>query len=553
MSQENYINIIKICMICAYAIIVRDKMRENVHFIPIDSISLGQHTESFKAISEQSHRIVNIEVVKKKEHNVLPVGTEYDFVAINTPSTYQQGMIPDGEEPPWGMLRVVAIARESYGFNAGVLDAHRLRMTPKEIADQIRISKAKLVGLNPTSVNVTEARIIADICVDQNVPYILGGIHATLDPRIAREDFPEAYAIVRGNGEVAIEEVLSAFLNGGKRSVNEGIYYFDQDTSEGSFYAKKVNPGEIPIVRQDWYVEEPIYTHNVEIGGKSQTIHESTLYVTDGCPFECTFCSSPVMVNRGKDIPYARPEIGRIIDEVEHVIDIGADAIHFLDDMAFIRGDNIRDFYNAVVERGLKGRFIWRGLTRAPVMLRSDFDEETMRMMKDSGVWKIALGIESGNDDLLKKIKKQVTKDQVREAVSKLNKYDIQVKGFFMFGFPGETERQMQDTLDFINELKGRGLTEIGAFQFKPYPGTQEYAELLRLDPDIISKLDYLRIKHFDLVGKAQDRADTHVWLDDNLKIADVPSGDVRQYVESALGSFYGDAFKNMAVDPTCI
>lgn len=508
-------------------------------FISPEQISTS--VESYQTVFANSQRIENIEALKFKEHLALPYPFQnYDLLAINVPSTYQQGEIPDGEEPPWGILRVVATARETYGFNAGILDAHRLKLSPVEIREQIIKCGARLVGLNPTSVNVFEARVIADICTDLKVPFILGGVHATLDPRIAKEDFPEAYAIIRGSGELAIKEVLDVFHNGTQRSQNNGIYYYDQDIGEGSFYAKKMKPEEVPLVHQEKYIAQPIYNHMVEISGKPQNINEATLLVTSGCPFECTFCSSPVMVNRNGDVPYLRPEMERIVSEVQNVLQLGADAIHFLDDMAFITGQNIKDFYKGLSDRNLLGDFIWRGLTRAPVILRPDFDNDVMRMMKESGAWKVALGIESGNDEVLRKIKKQINTDQVRRAVSKLSASDIQVKGFFIFGFPGETEAQMDDTLQFINELKKEGLTEINVFQFKPYPGTQEYVNLIKKMPDLAHEMGYSKIKHTELDGKARERADNHVWLSDDIRIANTSSRNVRRYVEQALEDFYG-------------
>lgn len=507
-------------------------------FIPIEAIRSIKN-EPFAQIFEQSHKIRNIEEIRHREHMAQPYPSKgFDLLAINVPSSYQQGMIPDGEEPPWGMLRVVVSARELFGFNAGILDAHRLKLTPSEIEDQIEKTGAKLIGLNPTSVNVSEAQMIADMCRKMGIPYILGGVHATLDPRIARQDFPDAFAIVRGNGENAIGEVLQVAYDGLSKSEDHGIYYDDKTMSQSS-YARKLKPNEIPIVRQDLYVEQPLYSHDVTINGKTRTIDEATLYITDGCPFECTFCSSPVMVNRGNDIPYARPSMKRIVDEVEYVVNLGADAIHFLDDMVLIEGDNIRDFYTGIEQRGLLGKFIWRGLTRAPVVLHPDFNDEVMHMMKDSGSWKIAFGVESGSNEVLKRIKKRVTKEQIIDAVKKLALYDIQVKGFFIMGFPGETEQQIQETFNFISVLKSLGMTEISVFQFKPYPGTGEYFELLKTKPEALQRLGYLRKLHTDLSPRAQERANNHIWLPDDLEIAEVSSGIVREYVTKALEDFY--------------
>lgn len=502
------------------------------------------------SILNQSHRISKLHT-QSRTHGVMPA-EEYgfDFLGINVPSTYQQGLIPDGEEPPWGFLRVVATAREKFGFKAGLLDAHRLRLQPEQIGAQIKAVEAKLVGLNPTSVNVPEAIAIAQVCDRIGVPYILGGIHATLDLGNAVQDFPNAFAIVRGNGEIAIGEILSVASRGTEKRLS-GIWYQGQDLLPVTEYAPKLAPDDIPMVRQDVYIEEPLYRHTIYHAGAFKEVSEATLFVTYGCPFECTFCASPIMVNRGNDVPYARPEVARILDEVEHVVSgLGADAVHFLDDMAFISGGNIRDFYLGLASRDLLGKFMWRGLTRAPVILRRDFNDEVMDMMQASGAWKIALGVESGNDVVLKRIKKKVATHQVVQAVQKLVRFGIQPKGFFVLGFPGETRSQIEDTVRFIADLKTIGMTEAGIFQFKPYPGTEEFGLLVAERPDLVPQLSYLKRTYTDLAGRARESAENHVWLPDDLRIAEIPSGEVRAYITGALEAFYGSSFSGILTSP---
>jgi hypothetical protein len=156
-----------------------------------------------------------------RDHMARPYPeSDFDFLAVNVPSTYQQGVIPDGEEAPHGLLRIIAAGRDLHvkmplqpRISAGLLDAHRLRLQPETIIGQIEKVAAKgVVGLNPTSVNVPEAQAIARLCDARGIPYILGGIHATLDPVIAREDFPNASAIVRGTGELVIGRTVQSVL-----------------------------------------------------------------------------------------------------------------------------------------------------------------------------------------------------------------------------------------------------------------------------------------------------------------------------------------------------
>ena len=476
-----------------------------------------------------------------------PAG-DFDFLAVNVPSTYQQGLIPDGEEAPHGLLRIIAAANDLNEtkplypkVDAGLLDAHRLRLQPGEILDQILKTNSKVIGLNPTSVNVPEAQAIAELCDTAGIPYILGGIHATLDPVIARNDFPGAAAIVRGTGELVIGPIVTSIINGKQPTIN-GVYWPETDHAK-KMRTMDIEPGDIPMVRQDRLVEAPVYTHTIAIDGEKREIHEANLFVTYGCPFECTFCSSPVLVGRNERTgkpSYRRPDMDRILDDVEHVVSgLGANAIHFLDDMAFISQQHIDELHEGLKKRHLLSQFIWRGLTRAPVVNR--FNDETMDKMKESGAWKIALGVESGSDVVLKQIKKKVVVDDVRGAVTKLSNAGIQTKGFFIFGFPGETMEQMNQTRALIKELGMRGMTEISAFQFKPYPGTEAYQQLMERSPELAAQLTYLRRYDSSEGTKAGARASDTPWLADDIKIADVPSNAVREQVERALEEFYGD------------
>ncbi len=477
----------------------------------------------------------------QERHLVRPLSSDkFDFVAINVPSTFQLGIIPEDEAPPWGLLRVVACAREKFGFNAGILDAHKLKLSLNEIIEQIEISGAKLIGINPTSVNVSEGRRIADACDERKIPYILGGVHATLSPQIARGDFPNAFAMVRGDGELAIVEIIRAALESGPKSEGAGIYYNGHEIGSRTDYAKRINPADVPLIRQDEYVEEPIYTHVISLDEEQRTIHEATLYVTTGCPFECTFCAAPVMNNKGNGLAYLRPRMSRIVDEVEYTVNnLKADAIHFLDDMAFISGSSIKEFYVELQERHMTGTFIWRGLTRVPVVLRADFSDNVTELAKETGLWKLALGIESGNDKMLRQIKKEITKEQAVQAIEKLSRHQVQTKGFFIMGFPGETEDQIKETREFILLLKDKGMTDVSVYQFKPYPGTLERQRLVELRPELANKLDYFEPPEG---GKSDPRYGfgKGAWLPDDQLIAEIPSWKVKEYILGTMKEFYG-------------
>lgn len=463
----------------------------------------------------------------------LPTDSRFTFLAISVPSTFQQGVIPDGEEPPWGMLRVVASARERYGIDAGILDAHRLKLDQRGLREQLKTITPGVVGLNPTSVNVREAQHIAGICDDLGIPYLLGGVHATIDPAVARSDFPNAAAIIRGNAEVAIGPSVRAIIDDVDVEI-QGVYFRGHSGSMHA-YAQRMPADELPFVNQEKLVVQPIYTHTVTINGRQSRIDEATLFVTQGCPYKCTFCASPVMTNRtGRSgRPYDRPATDRIVAEVAHVVDeLGANAVHFLDDMAFPQAPHIKEFHDQISRAGLLGKFVWRGLGRASLIER--FDDRTLELMKESGAWRVTLGIESGSEEILRQIDKRVTARQAAAAVDRLSRHGIQTKGYFIMGFPTETERQMLETRDLMMRLRDAGMAEASVFQFHPYPGTGEYSRLAESKPDIIAQLPYLR------GGDPKNQAGHNTWLPPDLEIADVPSSVVQRHVIAAMADFYG-------------
>lgn len=453
------------------------------------------------------------------------------------PSSFQQGLIPDDDEPPFGMLRIAAVA-EAKGYIIRLLDAHNAGLTVQQIKEQLQAIKPKMIGLNPTSVNVPEAKQIAQIVNDLNIPFIIGGIHTTLDPQAALEhDFPKARAAVKGKGEMATLHILNDF-GSGQKTRGSGVYYHNSDPRRDD-YGDYYQLDDIPLIDYNRFVINPIIERAIKIGDKEIVLKEASLYVTSGCPFECTFCATPVMVGRGKGYKtYHRPKMAKIIESVKDAVDIGANAIHFIDDMAFVTPNHFREFYQGLEKTGLDYLY-WRGMTRASI-ISDKCTEEDLKILADSNCWRVAMGVESGDPDILKRIKKRITLDQIRRAVSKLREAGIpQVKAFFIMGFPDETIEQIQATRDFIFELKGLGLTHMSLFQFKPYPGTEEWQRLADSNPEVLKQIFFVHVAGKTKNATVTHKLETDAALPDDLQIAQVPSNMVRDIVKETTEEFY--------------
>ena len=460
-----------------------------------------------------------------------------DFLLINVPSTFKQGIISDDESPPFGLLRIAQLSERS-GFKSALLDANKAKLTLSNIDSIIFDINPKLVGINPTSVNIPEAQSVAEICHHHNIPLVVGGVHATLDPFVAlKKDFPSSYAVVKGKGEIPTLKILRDYEKKQQIEIN-GLYYQTSKSTRVDF-ADYYPINNLPLNDQRRWVENPLVKKVVKINGENVELMEASLYETLGCPFQCTFCATPAIMDRGHGHKtYYRPQMSRILENTKLAIDMGANAVHFIDDMAFVSAKDFRDYFDGIKNMDLKRNFYWRGMTRAPIICNCT--DEDLKILSNSGCWRIAMGVESGDESILKRIKKGITLDQVREAVFRLKKAGIpELKAFFIMGFPDETLDQIENTRRFIMELKSLGLTQISVFQFKPYPRTEEWRYLERTNPEVLKNLYF--IKNGNNNNLIERKISRDASLPDDLQISKVPSKIVKQIVTETIKEFYGN------------
>lgn len=192
------------------------------------------------------------------------------------------------------------------------------------------------------------------------------------------------------------------------------------------------------------------------------------IMTTRGCPFSCTFCAGNIVA--GKKIRKHSPDF--IIKQIKYLYDRHKiREFHIIDDNFTFDTIYAKDFLKKLINLNLD--ISWA----TPNGIRVDsIDEELIKLMKESGLYLISLGIESGSDRILKLMKKNITVKKIRETVSLIHKFGIDIAGFFIIGFPGETKEDIMRTIDFSLDL---GLIRANYFTFLPFPGTESYNELI--------------------------------------------------------------------------
>jgi len=326
----------------------------------------------------------------------------------------------------------------------------------QEVRAAIREYQPTVVGITAVSQNYTAACKVAKIVkeIDDKIFVIVGGPH----PSMVGKDILkwESFDIgIQGEGEATIVEVLNAIETNKSLDGVTGICHRKGDE------AVKNPPRELI---ED--LDSLIFPHE----GVSEILKDYELYPKEhfkyifsirGCPYGCLFCGSRNIWSR--KARYRSPE--NVVKEIKSLQKIGINTIRFDDDTFGIDKKYIKELCNAMKSEcpGIR----WD--TEIHVRL---CDDETISTMRDAGLYSVQIGFESGNDQILKEMRKSTTVEMSLDACKVIKKHGIKLQAFFMVGFPQETEETLNDTVEAMKKAE----CDIIIYSiFTPYPGTEMF------------------------------------------------------------------------------
>ncbi len=291
---------------------------------------------------------------------------------------------------------------------------------------------------------------------------IMGGPHASYFAHdICRRKIADI--VVVGEGEETFSEILENF---------DGIRRKDFEKIKGAVFSefpeytpreRIVNLDSIPFPA--WELLEKYFRY-YKPPAPIKPGSVLTFLASRGCPYSCNFC----MVQLGRKYTIRSPE--KICDEIEYFCE-RYQTEHFLFcDPLFppskTKGLEMLKYFN---RRGIQKITTWSIEARVDII-----DYELSCALRDSGCNLVALGIEGGDNQILKNVRKNITIDQVKEAVRSLKKAGLRVMGLYMLGTPGETEELTKKTIRFSRSLRTHG----AKFAITvPYPGTELYEKYI--------------------------------------------------------------------------
>jgi radical SAM superfamily enzyme YgiQ (UPF0313 family) len=289
---------------------------------------------------------------------------------------------------------------------------------------------------------------------------VLGGAHASCLP-FESVEFPYFDYIVRREGEATIVELADKLEKQEDVGGVAGITYKRNGKVMHNPDRELIKDlDSIPFPARDLILNKEIM-HPDEFG---------LIFSSRGCPFQCTFCASHNIWTR--KVRYRSPE--NVVQEMLEVHKkYKTEFFSFQDDTFTLNKERTKKICDLIIKAGFKGNFRWVCNTRIDCL-----DEELAEKMAKSGCVATALGIESGNDDVLRAMKKGTRTEQAIRAVNVLRKYKIKFSGQFMIGLPYETEEQINDTIRVMQELDPISVMLSVA---TPLPGTEMHDQALKL------------------------------------------------------------------------
>lgn len=366
--------------------------------------------------------------------------------------------------PPLGICYVAA-ACEAAGAEVKIFDYIVSRYSPEKLKAQLDEFSPDVVGATSVTLNFPAAAEI--LCAAKSfhphIITIMGGPHATFYAEEALARYPGIDVIFLGEAENTLRQWLP---RAGDPTSWEGI--------KGLAYRRRgvfFSTGRGDFIQDLDALPFPA-RHLLPLSRYQALGFPISIITSRGCPNRCIFCLGRKMV--GFKVRYREPK--PIMDEIETLVNMGFDIINIADDLFTANKKRVAMFCEEVLRRDI--RFLWSAFARVDTVSR-----EVLQLMKKAGCHAVGFGIESGNPEMLKRIKKGITVDQARQAVALCREVGLRVHASFMVGLPGESRHTLQDSLSLVRELD----IEHGYHFLSPFPGTDVREQLSEYDLQILT------------------------------------------------------------------
>ncbi|MBN1687611.1 MAG: radical SAM protein [Candidatus Omnitrophica bacterium] len=333
-------------------------------------------------------------------------------------------------------------------------------VSEKMLLQQVAEKQPRLVGFSTFStsrfVSLDLARAVKEISSEAMI--VLGGFHASYLYEQIMENFSWIDFIIRGEGEKTLSELIDCLLSGRSFEGIRGLVF----RKEGTLGINEKRPyiENLDILPFPYYIP-----HEVDLLGKRRKA--ATVITSRGCSGACKFCAAPSFWGK----PRFR-STRNIMEELTGLVEKhGVEFIYFMDDTFTESPPRVYEICQAIEKK--KWNLLWRATARINTL-----NESILKAMKSAGCVEIAVGIESGSQDILGHLGKRVSLEKIEEVAKSMKDLNIQLHACFIVGSPGESRQTIQETQQLIRKIRADSFSVSRSLYL--FPGTVFNREFLK-------------------------------------------------------------------------
>lgn len=365
-----------------------------------------------------------------------------------------------GITPPLGLMYIASYIKQQRNDEVRILDTRLYKEPLRKVYTAIDEFQPEIIGIGALTLEAPAMYQIAHLIKQvTDVPVVVGGPHATSVPEEVMKN-KDIDAVVIGEGEITFYELLNMLESGKDVDNIKGIGYRNNvDTVLiNSNRAYIDNLDNLPFPAWDLVELEKYAT----IASMSTVgFRPYMVFLTSrGCPFHCTYCHNIF----GKK--FRARSVENVLEEMSMLIhDYKINDFEIIDDISNFDRERIKSIFRGIIDNG------WKVNLSFPNGVRTDMlDEEMIYLMKKAGTSELSIAIETISPRLQKMVKKNLNLEKVKKMVNVAVDSGMFVRGFFMLGFPTETEEELKATIDFA--CKSR-IHEALFFLVNPFGGSE--------------------------------------------------------------------------------
>ncbi len=365
------------------------------------------------------------------------------------------GDLPGAMQPSLGFGYLAATLMQE-GIEVEVFDM-RLNYSIKDLKDKLSQSNPDVVGVTAYSVKFENTRNVIDTIIDEGYTVVVGGPHVSACKTDVLEKTKADFAVM-GEGEHTLIELLEFFEKGRTDygNINGLIWRKDVQIIENKEREYIHDFDSIPFPAYEIF-ELDKYTFTEE--------RRLPIITSRGCPYRCVFCS--VKLCMGNGFRARSPE--NVIEEIDHWYSQGWRQFDIQDDCFNFDMDRAKKILDLIIGRDYDIKILLGNGIRV-----DKTDEELVSKLKQAGCTYLQYGVETGDKDTLRKIRKGSTLEQALTTLKITREAGIETSVNFIIGLPDETPERAMNTIKFAEELEKKGEL-INVYNLVPYPGTEAF------------------------------------------------------------------------------